>query len=63
MSEDKTNPKYLNNPAGHLQALYSFKDRVETKILGEEDPEWRNELEWVLSRTRDKIREVRAKVV
>lgn len=63
MNTDKTNPKYLRNPVGHLMALRSFREKLEVRILGEEDPEWRSELEFVLSRTLDKIREVQAKVL
>ena len=63
MSEDKTNPKYLNNPKGHLQALIAFRDRVQERMLGEEDKEWRGELQFVLDRTLVKIREVKRKLV
>lgn len=63
MKQDKTNPKYIKNPAGHLQALYAFRDRLEVRVLGEEDVEWRGELEFVLDRTKDKIREIQAKVI
>lgn len=60
---DKTSRKYLSNPVGHLMALRAFREKLQGKILGEEDAEWRTELEFVLSRTLDKIREIQAKVL
>lgn len=63
MYKDKTNPKYLRNPSGHLMALRAFREKLEQKILGEEDAQWRNELEFVLGRALEKIREVQAKVL
>jgi hypothetical protein len=44
-----------------LRELYKFRDRLSREILGEEDKEYRAELEFVLSRTNDKIREVSVK--
>lgn len=41
-----------------LKDLYKFRDRVKREILGEEDKEYRAELEFLLQRTNDKIREV-----
>lgn len=63
MIKDKTNPKYLRNPPGHLMALRAFREKLEQRILGEEDAEWRTQLEFVLGRTLEKIREIQAKVL
>lgn len=63
MSTDKTNQEYLDNPIKHLKKLVEFRDMLRVKVLGEEDPEWRGELEFVLTRTLDKIREIQAKVL
>jgi len=41
-----------------LKELYKFRDRVKREILGEEDKEYRAELEFLLQRTNEKIREV-----
>jgi hypothetical protein len=41
-----------------LKELYKFRDRVKREILGEDDKEYRSELEFLLQRTNDKIREV-----
>lgn len=41
-----------------LKDLYKFRDRVKREILGEDDKEYRAELEFLLQRTNDKIREV-----
>ncbi|WP_290607452.1 hypothetical protein [Janthinobacterium sp.] len=51
--------KNKNQPS--LKDLYKFRDRLRREILGEEDKEYRAELEFVLSRTNEKIREVSAK--
>lgn len=56
------NTKYEKNPKLHLKDLYKFKSRLKYKILGEEDNEWRGELEFVLSRTEKKIKEVHSKL-
>ena len=56
------NTKYEKNPKLHLKDLYKFKNSLKYKILGEEDNEWRSELEFVLSRTEQKIQEVHKKV-
>lgn len=56
------NTKYEKNPKLHLKDLYKFKSRLKYKILGEEDNEWRGELEFILSRTEKKIEEVRSKL-
>jgi hypothetical protein len=53
MKENKKQPT--------LRDLYKFRDRLSREILGEEDKEYRAELEFVLSRTNDKIREVSTK--
>jgi len=42
----------------HLEALRHFHGLLKLNILGEQDQEWRNELEFILSRTTRKIREV-----
>ena len=57
------NAKYIKNPRLHLKDLYKFRSRLKFKILGEEDKEWRHELEFVLSRTNEKIKEVRAQMI
>ena len=44
-----------------LRELYKFRDRLRREILGEKDIEYRTELEFVLGRTNDKIREVSVK--
>lgn len=44
-----------------LRELYKFRDRVKREILGEDDKEYRSELEFLLERTNLKIREVREK--
>jgi len=41
-----------------LKELYKFRDRVKREILGEDDKEYRAELEFLLQRTNDKIKEV-----
>ncbi len=41
-----------------LKELYKFRDRVKREILGEDDKEYRAELEFLLQRTNEKIREV-----
>jgi hypothetical protein len=56
------NTKYEKNPKLHLKDLYKFKSRLKYKILGEKDNEWRGELEFILSRTENKIEEVRSKL-
>ena len=43
-----------------LKELYKFRDRLKREILGQEDKEYRSELEFVLERTDLKIREVKA---
>ena len=47
------------DPKWHLEVLYHFKEIVQVRILGQEDPEWRAELEFLLERTNQKINEVR----
>lgn len=59
MSTDKTNPKYKNNPKLHLRDLYTFRDRLYGKILGEQSDEWRGELQFLIERTNKKITEIR----
>lgn len=44
-----------------LKELYKFRDRLKREILGQEDKEYRSELEFVLERTDLKIREVKSK--
>lgn len=41
-----------------LRELYKFRDRVKREILGEDDKEYRAELEFLLQRTNAKIKEV-----
>lgn len=53
---------YAKNPKLHLQELYAFRHRVKNMILGEEDNEWRRQLEFVIERTDEKINEVKFKV-
>lgn len=57
------NAKYEKNPKLHLKDLYKFQSKLKYKILGEEDPEWRGELEFVLSRTQLKIKEIKQKIL
>lgn len=63
MKQDKTRKEYLADPILHYKKLIEFRDMLDFRILGEEDPEWRGELEFILIRTKDKIREVQAKVL
>ena len=41
-----------------LKMLYEFKKRVKTEILGQEDTEYRSELEHLLECTNREIREM-----
>ena len=49
MNTQKTSPS--------LDKLYKFRERVKSAILGETNAETRSELEFVLERTDQKIRE------
>lgn len=53
--------KKFETPRQHLNALLKFRDRVKEELLGQEDPEYRSELEFILERTEVKIVEVDAK--
>ena len=55
--------KYENNPELRLAHLYKFRDRVNEKILGEQNQEWRSELEFLLERTEVTIREVQEELL
>jgi hypothetical protein len=57
------NAKYEKNPKLHLKDLYKFRSRLKYKILGEEDNEWRSELEFILERTDLKIKQVKKTIV
>lgn len=46
------------DPERHREVLYYFKDEVKQMVLGEEDQEWRAELEFVVERTNLKIKEL-----
>jgi hypothetical protein len=63
MSIDKTNPKYLADPKLHHRDLCDFRDKLGVMILGEEDKQWRSELDFIRDRTIQKISEVRAKLL
>lgn len=57
------NAKYEKNPKLHLKDLYNFRNRLKYKILGEEDNEWRSELQFILERTDLKIKQVKKTIV
>lgn len=42
----------------HLKALHHFRQTLKDNILGLQDKEWRDELEFILKRTEAKIRTV-----
>lgn len=64
MDKTKINPKYLSNPRLHLRELREFRERLMAKhILGEADPEWRQELEFILERCNETIKEVQEKIL
>lgn len=63
MTTDKTNPKYLANPKLHYVELLKFRDLVKFRILGEQEKQHRGELEFLLSRTERKIKEVGGKLL
>jgi hypothetical protein len=44
----------------YLKKLYDLREKVKIAILGQEDPEFRGELDFLLERVDEKILEVRA---
>lgn len=56
LDEVKKDPKW------HEEVLFHFREIVKVRILGQEDPEWRAELEFLLSRTDQKIRQVQKEI-
>lgn len=63
MKEIKASPRYLADPELHLRDTIKFRERMKVRILGEEDAEWRGELEFFLTRIEDKIRELQKKML
>jgi type II secretory pathway predicted ATPase ExeA len=57
------NPKYLKDPRLHLRHLKKFRQRVTWEILGQDDQEYRSELQFLLERTDETINEVKEKIL
>ncbi len=52
---------YVDNPKLRLRHMQAFAERLRSKhILGEEDPEFRKELIWVLECTNREIEKAKA---
>lgn len=51
MTENKSKP-------ASLEELIAFRERVRVELLGQEDPEYRQEVENLLKATDEKIKEV-----
>lgn len=61
MAYFKYDPLKLKGKIGspeHKRALLHFRETLKYNILGLQDKEWRDELEFILKRTEQKIRQV-----
>lgn len=55
--------EYINNPRLRLKHLQDFAFRLRTKhILGEENPDYRKELEFILERCVETIKQVKSEL-